>query len=83
VAAIACPKPMLYFNGEKDALFPVNGVKDAYARLRLVWESQRAGNRLVTKLWPVPHVFNQEMQEEAFAWLDRQLRRAPGTARSR
>jgi len=74
VAAIACPKPMLFFNGEKDALFPVDGVKDAYARMHRVWSSQRVEDRLVTKLWPVAHVFNEEMQAEAFAWMDRHLR---------
>ncbi len=75
VASLACPKPMLFYNGERDALFPVPAVKDAYAKMRRVWESQGAADRLVTKLWPVEHVFNREMQEEAFAWLDRHLRR--------
>jgi hypothetical protein len=74
VASIACPKPMLFYNGELDRLFPVPSVKEAYAKMRRVWESQKAGHRLVTKLWPVPHEFNEEMQEEAFAWLDQQLK---------
>lgn len=43
-------------------------------KLRAVWESQYAGNCLETKLWNVPHVFNIEMQEEAFDWLEKQLR---------
>jgi len=73
VASIACPKPMLFYNGEQDGLFPVPSVLDAYAKMRKVWESQKAGDRLVTKLWNVPHVFNREMQEEAFSWLDKQL----------
>jgi dienelactone hydrolase len=75
VASIACPKPMLFYNGEQDKLFPIPGVEAAYARMRRVWESQAAGDGLETKIWPVPHVFNREMQEEAFAWLDRQLHR--------
>jgi len=73
VASIACPKPMLFFNGTQDGLFPVDGVKDAYARMRGVWESQAASGKLVTKLWERPHVFDQPMQEESFAWLDGQL----------
>jgi len=73
VASIACPKPMLFYNGEQDALFPVPSVKNAYAKMRKIWESQDAGDRLVTKLWDVPHEFNQEMQEEAFEWLNQQL----------
>lgn len=75
VASLACPKPMLFYNGEQDVLFPVPSVRDAYAKMRKVWESQGAGDRLVTKLWDVPHVFNRQMQDEAFEWLDRQLKR--------
>lgn len=78
VASLACPKPMLFFNGESDTLFPVKGVQDAYGRMRRVWVARGAGDNLVTKIWPVPHVFNVPMQEEAFAWLDAQLR--PGSA---
>lgn len=74
VAAIACPKPMLYFNGEKDSLFPVPGVETAYERIRRVYDSQSAGDKLRTKIWPVPHVFNLEMQAEAFDWLDTHLK---------
>ena len=73
VVSIACPKPMLLYNGEQDTLFPVPAVKEAYAKMHKVWESQNAGNRLKTKLWNVPHEFNLEMQEEAFEWLDQQL----------
>ncbi len=73
VASMACPKPMLFYNGEQDGLFPVPSVKDAYAKMRKIWESQDAGDRLETKLWDVPHEFNREMQDEAFEWLDRQL----------
>jgi hypothetical protein len=52
-------------------------VKEAYAKLHQVWSSQHADDRLVTKLWNVPHVFNREMQDEAFAWLDKQLKPVP------
>jgi hypothetical protein len=75
VASLACPKPMLFYNGLKDGLFPVPSVKDAYAKMRQVWESQGAGMRLSTKLWDVPHEFNREMQEEAFTWLDAALKK--------
>lgn len=73
VASIACPKPMLFYSGRQDKLFPVPGVEAAYQKMHGVWASQHASDRLVTKLWDVPHVFSRAMQEEAFAWLDRQL----------
>ncbi|MFA6243666.1 MAG: dienelactone hydrolase family protein [Candidatus Hydrogenedentales bacterium] len=74
VASIACPKPMMFFNGLQDTLFPVAGVEAAYTKMRAVWDSQGAGDRLIAKLWDVPHVFNQAMQDEAFAWLDAQFK---------
>jgi dienelactone hydrolase len=77
VASLACPKPMLFYNGEQDPLFPVPGVKEAYAKLHQVWSSQHADDRLVTRLWNVPHIFDREMQDEAFAWLDKQLKPMP------
>ncbi len=70
VASIACPKPMLFYNGIQDGLFPVAGVETAYAKMRQVWASQGAADRLVTRLWPAPHEFNADMQAEAIAWLD-------------
>jgi len=73
VASIACPKPMLFFNGEQDGLFPVDGVEDAYSKMRKVWSSQNASDKLVTKIWDVAHVFNREMQDEAFEFIDREL----------
>ena len=76
VASIAAPRPMMLLNGETDPLFSTAGVTAAYARMREVWNSQRAGHRLSTRIWPGQgHVFVWEMQEEAFAWLDRRLRR--------
>ncbi|MFI5931960.1 dienelactone hydrolase family protein [Actinoplanes sp. NPDC051494] len=74
VASIAAPRPMLVFNGALDTLFTGAGVDVAYAKMRAVWASQRAGDRLVTKLRPgLGHVFDPAMQDEAFAWLDRRL----------
>ena len=82
VASIACPKPLLFFNGRQDKLFPPEGVEAAYAKMHRVWSSQQADDRLVTKLWDAPHTFNAAMQDEAFAWLDRALagRVAPETS---
>jgi dienelactone hydrolase len=75
VASIACPKPMLFFNGEQDKLFPTPVVQEAYARMHAVWKSQGADDKLITKLWNVPHVFNKEMQDEVFQWLDKVCRK--------
>jgi dienelactone hydrolase len=71
VATIAAPKPMLFFEGELDPLFTPAGVNGAYDKMRTVWHALDADRSLRTKIWPgLGHVFVQEMQEEAFAWLD-------------
>jgi len=70
VASIACPKPLAIYDGRDDALFPLDGVESACAQMRRVWDSQDAADKLVTKTWPVGHVFNADMQAEAFDWLD-------------
>jgi dienelactone hydrolase len=73
VASIACPKPMLFYAGRRDGLFPVPSVEEAFATMHRIWESRGAGAHLETKLWDEPHVFTRQMQDGAFAWLDRQF----------
>jgi len=74
VASLACPKPMLFYGGSRDKLFPLSSVAEAFDKLQAVWKSQKVDNRLTTKLWDAPHEFNRDMQDEAFAWLDLQLK---------
>ena len=70
VASIACPKPMLFFAGKEDTLFPMDGVERSFEKMRDVWRSQDVEDRLLCKTYEVPHLFNVEMQEETFQWLD-------------
>jgi dienelactone hydrolase len=74
IASIACPKPMMFCCGSRDALFPVESIKEAFTKMRKVWESQNAGNNLVTKLYDSPHEYNLTMQSDAFKWLDNVLK---------
>ncbi|KAA0931570.1 dienelactone hydrolase family protein [Streptomyces apricus] len=71
VASIAAPRPMLFFHGGQDTLFPAEGVRVAYEKLRAVWRARHAGERLHTRVWPeLGHVFTVPQQDEVFAWLD-------------
>lgn len=77
VASIAAPRPMYVLDGADDPLFTAAGREVAYRKMGLVWNSQRAGERLRTQVWPgLGHVFVAEMQDAAFDWLDRWLRHA-------
>ena len=71
VASIACPKPMMFCCGDRDGLFPVQSIRDAFAKMRQVWDSQNAGDKLITKLYDSPHEYNLMMQKDAFGWLDK------------
>ena len=74
VAALAAPKPALFFNGKKDKLFPVSGVETAYDVMHKAWKAQKAEKKLVTKLWDEKHFFNKAMQREVFEFFDKELK---------
>ncbi|WP_328497134.1 dienelactone hydrolase family protein [Streptomyces sp. NBC_00414] len=74
VASIAAPRPMLFFHGGQDSLFPAEGVRVAYEKLRAVWRARHAEEHLHTRIWPeLGHVFTAPQQDEVFTWLDSAL----------
>lgn len=73
VASLAAPKPSLFFNGMKDKLFPVEGVKASYEVMRKVWAEKGAADKLTTKLWDEKHYFNKEMQQEVILFFEKEL----------
>jgi len=74
VASLTCPKPMMFLCGRRDALFPASVTEEAFTKMRRVWNSQQAGDKLEARLYDAPHEFNATMQEDAFKWLDKQLK---------
>ncbi len=74
IASLACPKPMLFINGTKDKLFPVPGVKDAFAEMHQVWKSQGVDNLLDTELWENSHSCGLKAQEKMLEFLDKNLK---------
>lgn len=73
IASIACPKPMLFLNGEHDKLFPPIGVRAAFAEMHEVWESRSAGDKLVTELWDMPHDCGKKVQAKILDFLNKWL----------
>jgi dienelactone hydrolase len=71
VASLAAPKPMLVLAGESDALFPLESVHAAYAKMGAVWSAWNAAKDFETKFWPGGHLFGQDQQVFAYDWLDR------------
>jgi dienelactone hydrolase len=73
VASVACPKPMMFLCGNRDHLFPVASIEEAFAKMRKVWASRQSATALDSRLYDAPHEFNLTMQQDAFEWLDRWL----------
>ncbi len=64
-------------NCAQDRLFTRQGMEAAAEKIRAVFQHLGHPERFRAKFYDVPHQFNAEMQEEAFAWLERWLGRAP------
>ncbi len=74
IASLAAPKPMLFFNGSNDRLFPVPAVESAYNSMRQVWKDNSADDKLVTRLWDTGHICNPEMQSEIVSFFNSWLK---------
>lgn len=74
IASLACPNAMYVFNGETDKLFPPHAVKDAYATMRKVWESQGAGEKLHTSLLPMGHEMPLSVQDACLEFFNEELK---------
>jgi dienelactone hydrolase len=72
VASLAAPKPALFFTGAQDKLFPLESAKQAFAKMRRVWQAWDAEARFDARVLPGGHVFPREVQDAAFDWLERQ-----------
>ena len=73
IASLACPKPMLFINGTRDHLFPVDGTQSAFSIMHDVWSSQDAGSALETELWDVPHSCGKALQQRALEFFNKRL----------
>jgi dienelactone hydrolase len=74
VLSLMAPKPLLVQQCSQDRLFPLAGMKEAVAKVEAVYAKVGAKDRFSGRFYDVPHRFTRPMQDEAFAWFDRQLR---------
>lgn len=74
IASLACPKPMLFINGTKDHLFPIDGVKKSFEIMHEVWKSQNADKNLSTEIWEIPHSCGKAIQERALDFFNKHLK---------
>lgn len=74
VVSMMAPKPLLVQQCSQDGLFPLAGMKDSVAKIAEVYAKAGAKNQFTGRFYDVPHMFTRAMQDDAFAWLDQQLK---------
>ena len=73
IASIACPKPMMFLNGERDKLFAPAGVREAFRQMHEVWSSQGADDKLQTELLNMGHECGIEVQDVILTFFQKTL----------
>ncbi|QDU28623.1 Abhydrolase family protein [Anatilimnocola aggregata] len=74
VVALRAPRPLLVQQCRQDGLFPVQGMEDSVTKIAAIYERAGAKEKFAGQFYDVPHQFNVAMQDDAFSWLDRQLK---------
>lgn len=67
------PRPLMVQQCTQDALYPLEGMKEAVNKLGAIYSQTGAPSMFRGEFYDQPHIFNLKMQEEAFAWMDRWL----------
>lgn len=70
VVSISAPKPLLVMHGKRDVLYPHETGERAIELVRDVYRKAGAENSFEYEYYDVEHVFNTEMQDRAYTWLD-------------
>lgn len=70
VVALRAPKPLFVQQCKRDGLFPLSGMEESVTKLAAIYKKAGAAGAFRSKFYEEKHIFNIEMQEEAFAWLD-------------
>ncbi|MEN9674690.1 MAG: hypothetical protein RIS76_586 [Verrucomicrobiota bacterium] len=73
VASLAAPRSLMVLQCSRDGLFPLAGMKESVEKIAAVYEQAGAKDRFTGRFYDVPHRFTRQMQDDAFAWFDRQL----------
>ena len=74
VVSMNVPGGLMAIQGTKDGLFTNAGVAAAYEKIAAVYRKAGVPERFQGVTYDGPHEFNAEMQDKAFAWLDRWLK---------
>jgi dienelactone hydrolase len=71
--AMTAPGALLVQQCGRDALYPISGMKGAVEKLTRIYAKAGIPERFRATFYDLPHSFRPEMQDEAFAWLEKWL----------
>jgi dienelactone hydrolase len=74
LATALAPRPFLLTAGESDPIFPIDGVRSLVEKARHVYAEKEASESFQAILFPFGHAFSEEIQAQAYAFLDRWLK---------
>jgi dienelactone hydrolase len=75
ILGLRVPKPTLVLNTTEDPLFTLECVQGCEKILQAIYAKAGGADNLRFRYWPGHHKFDAPMQEEAFAFLDRWVKR--------
>ena len=73
VASLAAPRSLLVLQCARDGLFPPAGMKESVEKIAAVFGRAGAQKKFTGRFYDEPHHYTRQMQDDAFAWFDRQL----------
>ncbi|MFO0906542.1 MAG: alpha/beta hydrolase family protein [Pirellulales bacterium] len=74
VASLAAPRSLFVQQCRQDRLFPLQGMRDSLERLATRYAQAGAAGKFRGAFYDEPHHWTTAMQDEAFEWLDQQLK---------
>ena len=81
ILALHAPKPLLFANSDNDRIFPMDGNKRIVARLRPLYKSFDASEKLDEHVSPGGHDYRPDLRIAIFQFLNRHLKGATGTVK--
>lgn len=75
ILGLRAPLPTMVLNDAEDSLYTLPEMKEADAILTEVFKKAGATDRYKCSFYPGPHKFDRAMQNEAFNWFDKWLKK--------
>jgi dienelactone hydrolase len=73
VASLTAPRSLLVLQCARDGLFPPEGMKESVEKIAAVFDRAGVKEKFTGCFYDEPHRYSRQMQDDAFAWFDRQL----------